>query len=403
MSAFQAAPRAYRLWLPFFSLLLGGVTVNVAGKQPDILYFDIACIWIIYQVYWRGFVPSFSGWTLRIGVFCLFASLVSTLVNSSDINRGLVATKVLAVGLLVYSVARRAQLGLLLPTLFGACASIFLLQNYQSLRYGSYEGVAGMKDEIEIALGRSNYVASILILLIPLAVAGACIQKGQKRWLFIVCAMLIGAGLLATMSRGAMVALAGATLLSSPFLLKAGVRMKHSVIAIGLLVISVALVPVDLIETNLALFAYRIERPDFAREEIMRASWEIFLENPLAGVGPGQLGEAINHQMVVPPYRFRYYNAHNLVLDALAEMGLPGLALLAMVGTVMWKAWAAVAGHPTAFNVAVWIALLAALMHNMVEASFEGQQFQVVFWAVAAMAGAPCHATRGTPRLNGEA
>ena len=77
--------------------------------------------------------------------------------------------------------------------------------------------------------------------------------------------------------------------------------------------------------------------------------------------------------------------------------------LLALVGTVMWKAWGAAAGHPTAFNVAVWIALLAALMHNMVEASFEGQQFQVVFWAVAAMAGGTTHDARGNPRLKGEA
>ena len=36
-------------------------------------------------------------------------------------------------------------------------------------------------------------------------------------------------------------------------------------------------------------------------------------------------------------------------------------------------------------NVALWIALLAAVVHNMMEASFEEQQFQIVFWTVAAM------------------
>jgi hypothetical protein len=69
-------------------------------------------------------------------------------------------------------------------------------------------------------------------------------------------------------------------------------------------------------------------------------------------------------------------------------MGLPtGLALLFIVALVLRKAWLAVATDASAFNVAVWVALLAAVMHNMVEASFEGEQFQVVFWTVAAMAG----------------
>jgi len=47
----------------------------------------------------------------------------------------------------------------------------------------------------------------------------------------------------------------------------------------------------------------------------------------------------------------------------------------------------ALLAQPNPLNAAVWLGLLAAVLHNMVEASFEGQQFQYVFWAVAAMAG----------------
>ena len=106
-------------------------------------------------------------------------------------------------------------------------------------------------------------------------------------------------------------------------------------------------------------------------------------------MGPGELGNAINHHLIVPTVAGEHqYNAHNLVIDSLAEMGLPaGLVLLFIVGWVLRTAWLAAATRATPWNVAVWVALLAALLHNMVEASFEGEQFQVVFWSVAAMAG----------------
>jgi len=386
MSPTQNAPRGPSMRVPFFSLLLGGVAVHLAGKQPDILYFDVLFgAWVVFQVFWNGFLPSLSDSVVRIGVFCVLSGLFSTLVNNRDMFRGLAAMKALAVGILVFAVARRAPLGWLPPALFGACASILLLRNYQSIRYEVYGSV---KEDIGIAMGRGNYVASMLILLIPFAVGGACSHKGIKRWVFIACAMLMCAGLVATMSRGGILAIVGATILSVPFLRRAGLKIKHGVVVLILLCAAVSMVPIDLLETNVVLFVYRWENPDFGREEIMKASWEAFTENPVLGVGPGQLGDAIDHHLIVPAADASQYNGHNLIIDSLAEMGLPtGLALLAMVGVVLRRAWVSVVTHATAFNVAVWIALLASVMHNMVEAAFEGPHFQVVFWAVAAMAG----------------
>lgn len=398
VSTTQHAPKGPSMWVPFASLILGGVAVHVAGKQPDILYFDLVFgVWITYQVLWRGFFPSFSSSIARIGIFCVLSGLLSTMVNYHDMFRGIAAVKALAVGVLVYAFARRAPLGWLPPALFGACASILLLRNYLSIRYEVYGRV---KDDIGIAMGRGNYVATILILLIPFAVGGACSHKGIKRWVFIACAMLMCAGLLATMSRGGILAIVGATILSVPFLRKAGMNIKHGLAALILLCVAVAMVPVDLLETDVAFFVYRWENPDYGRQEIMKAAWEAFTENPVLGVGPGQLGDAIDHHLIVPAADTGQYNGHNLIIDSLAEMGLPtGLALLAMVGIVLRRAWVSVVTHASAFNVAVWIALLASVMHNMVEASFEAPQFQVVFWSVAAMAGSKsvAHGTIATP------
>ena len=56
-----------------------------------------------------------------------------------------------------------------------------------------------------------------------------------------------------------------------------------------------------------------------------------------------------------------------------------------MVGIILYRAFMIAALQPSALSVGLWVAFLAAVIHNMVEASFEGQQFQVIFWAVAGM------------------
>jgi O-antigen ligase len=377
------------LSLPLWSLLLGGISISLAGRQPTVLYFDgVLLAWLLYQIVVNGFVPSFSGSVLRLGGFFLLAGMVSALVNYEDMNRSLAALKVLAGGLLIYAIARKSPPNLSALSLWGAVVGVLLLLNYRELRYGTYEGVAGLKDEIEIAMGRSNYIASILVLLIPLAVAGIWLARGAGRWLFAGCAMLMVAGLVCTMSRGAMLALLLATVLSLPLAWKGGMRLKHMAVALLFLALVLALLPQDLLTSNFLLFTLRWENPDVSREALLQATWESFRENPLLGVGPGQLSPAIAHHLMVPWYDTgtMYANAHNLVVDALAENGLPaGLVLLTMVGIVLRRAWVVAVAHPNALHIALWIALLAAVLHNLVEASFEGQQFQVIFWVVAAL------------------
>src|SRR5260370_441154 len=282
------------MWILLWSLFLGGVNIHIAGREPVLLYFDVVLVfWLIYSVFWKGRLIGFSDWILRLGVFCLLMETLSALVNYHDLYKSLAAIKVLGCGLVVYAIARKTPPSPLMLSLWGAVAGILLLINFQAVQFGEYEGEGGLKDVIGIELGRSNYVASILLLLIPIAIAAVSLQKG---------------------------------------------------------------------------------------------AWESFTENPVFGVGPGQLGNAIASHMLVPTYDAQHMNAHNLVLDALAENGLPaGFALLTMVGIILYRAFMIAALQPSTLSVGLWVALLAAVIHNMVEASFEGQQFQVIFWAVAGM------------------
>jgi O-antigen ligase len=378
-----------RMSVPLWSLLLGGVSVHVAGKEPTLLYFDIVLLlWLVYEAVWNGFYPLYYDRLVGLGAIYVLLGLLSCVVNCEDINRGLVTVKVLAFGFLAYLIARTAPPRLFTLCLWGAIVGVLLLQNYELVSHQPFHGPTALKDDIGIAMGRSNYIASILVLLIPLGVAAVRIYRGLKRWLSLGCAVLMVAGLICTMSRGAFMAILLACAVSLPFLVKGGVRFKHIALGLALLGAILLLLPRELLLTNAVLVASRLSNPDLAREELMRATWQCFLENPVLGVGPGQLSAAIAHHLMVPFYGSLYANAHNLVLDALAENGLPGgIVMLSMVGIVLRRAWLAVRHQPSVLNNALWIAILAAVIHNMVEASFEGQQFQIIFWIVAALAG----------------
>ncbi|HEU0047915.1 MAG TPA: O-antigen ligase family protein [Nitrososphaera sp.] len=375
------------MWILLWSLFLGGVNIHIAGREPVLLYFDVVLVfWLIYSVFWKGRLIGFSDWILRLGVFCLLMETLSALVNYHDMYKSLAAIKVLGCGLVVYAIARRTPPSPLMLSLWGAVAGILLLINFQAVQFGEYNGEGGLKDVIGIELGRSNYVASILLLLIPIAIAAVSLHKGATRWVCVGCGMFMLAGLVTTMSRGAMLAVVLAAIASLPLMYRAGLHVKHLLPMLGLIAVVAFLLPAELLRANAAFIAYRLENADETRPQLMKGAWESFTENPVLGVGPGQVGNAIASHMMVPTYDPQHMNAHNLVLDALAENGLPaGFALLTMVGIILYRAFMIAALQPSALSVGLWVAFLAAVIHNMVEASFEGQQFQVIFWAVAGM------------------
>jgi O-antigen ligase len=375
--------------LLIWSLLLGGISVHVGGSEPVVLYFDLVLVcWLVYEVVWNGFFPNFSDWIVRLGAFWIFSGLVSTLVNLNDVSRGLVAIKIFGFGMLVYVLAIKAPPSVLSISLWGGVVGALLLSNYERVQYGTYDGPAGLKDEIGMIMGRSNYIASILVLLLPLAVASGFLHKGKKRWLFVGCTMLMLSGLIATMSRGAMLSITLSTVVSTPLLWKIGVRMKHLLAAMAVVGLVIVLLPNDLLGTNIKLVTYRLANPDQTREDLMKATWNTFKDHPVLGTGPGQLTGMLRRQVSLPDQNVGFMNGHNLILDALAENGIAsGIALLSMVGIALRRAWLLAVKRSNALDVALWVGLLAGVMHEMVEASFEGQQFLVVFWTLVALIG----------------
>src|SRR6266480_3270293 len=87
-------------WLVIWSMLLGGVNVHFAGREPVLLYFDVVLVvWLVYQIFWNGFLPNLSGWIIKLGAFCLLSGTLSAIVHYQGVYKSMAALKVLCCGL----------------------------------------------------------------------------------------------------------------------------------------------------------------------------------------------------------------------------------------------------------------------------------------------------------------
>jgi O-antigen ligase len=114
-------------------------------------------------------------------------------------------------------------------------------------------------------------------------------------------------------------------------------------------------------------------------------AWKIFLENPITGVGFGNLG-------FYSMFKFTkaVASAHNIVLGMLGETGLVG-ALLFM-SLIIYSLTACFKNYIKETNeknkILLWSfisAFLGVLVNSMIEPNFEGWQFSMIFWASIAV------------------
>ena len=253
--------------------------------------------------------------------------------------------------------------------------------------------------------GNPNHLASFLAILLPLGVALAVLGNRRTR----VAASVVGAaaiaGLAVTVSRGGVAgAIAGVVALA--LLFRRELRPYRRIAAVVGAAVAAAAVVLCLVLGALGMTKIdptalgRVGTGSTAdlRVELWSTAWRITADHPVTGVGPDVFAivfpayESGRFIVVFGAYTVAY-GAHNVFLNILADLGVPGLAafllVLAVWGRVTARAWAQLAeagpsGRERRFLLG---AITAAVFAYLVQGCVNNQEvsLSLCFWALVGL------------------
>ncbi|HXG24686.1 MAG TPA: O-antigen ligase family protein [Chthonomonadales bacterium] len=305
---------------------------------------------LLWRVRWdlrREKIAAF----LRTGANLPILLLLGVAIVSCALSRSVYSiqeTLRLGAGILLYFVVvyqfrRSEHLSKLLDTLLfiGIAASVV---GFAQFSMSSEHRAAGM-------FGNPQLLASFLMILLPIVAVTAITEKSANRQLAAQVATVLMTGcLLLTQTRSAWLGAAASLLVLGILAFFAAIKnrsasistRKHElVLPVMLLVVSVGAFVLmwpqasKFLERGQTLTHYANVNTFQVRQELWRGAWQMFKNHPLTGVGVGnypvhqskftRFGVSLTNSKLRPSLG---ENAHNLYLQTLAELGLPGLLLL---------------------------------------------------------------------------
>jgi putative inorganic carbon (HCO3(-)) transporter len=315
---------------------------------------------------------------MRLGSYLCFYYSINALIETDDqFNRAFKAL----------------MLSSICVALFGLYQ--FLLGDYSAVYHALYP----FQDEAQKApewsgritsfLGHFNSLAGYLNLQIPLFIALALRASNQSvRRLARLALALSGIALVLTQSRGALLATVVILLLAAWLLaptLRLRIRWLMAMTAIG--VVAAIL---------LGLMFQRLSGIDDYTEVTRLAVWagacSVFAGSPVMGIGFGNLRSVLASFIDLPDDFI--IDAHNLYLELLAETGIVGFLIFALlIFVALRRAWRLLRDRHDELNPIVGFAALAAvigvLVHGGVDYMFHtSPQFSAMFFLILGLLNA---------------
>jgi hypothetical protein len=232
---------------------------------------------------------------------------------------------------------------------FGGVLALILLDSlgqwlvFDLLPAGQREGFSSVLAHVfsfrnEHPLGHGNYTAGLSLLMIPWFVALAGRARGRMRWTWSAAAALALIMLFSSASRGGLAALAAVVVLAGIALARqrGASRARLASCALALVVATGVLAALHP-RVRLVVRQWRdtgtLNTGDRQRLSMAQAGAAMLLDHPGLGVGPGVTPR------VYPQYRARLTGGvetaeqlHSTPIQVAADLGLPGLALLLLLG-----------------------------------------------------------------------
>ncbi len=274
----------------------------------------------------------------------------------------------------------------------GATAAVGLIGSYATWQYvrGESSGIGfvtssgELVDRVTAGLGHPNQLAGFLVILVPLALAGARLaSRGRLAYLASVAVALVG--IYASFSRGALVGLA-----VIPFTM---LPRRWAMVVLPFLAVVAALAMPGLVRERFETTTN--QGSEFAgRLDIWSTAGSVWIQRPLLGVGLGGFPAAYA-EVRVPGKEFLSKtvfepppHAHNLFLQLLAEQGVIGLgtflAVMTTAGARCLRLLSASSPQSRVLARSILASLAAFLIHNMFDVTLL-ESTGIYFWAVLGM------------------
>lgn len=379
-----------------FSLLLGSFPVDFGSKNYNFFYSEIVFAGVFAvafsqhllgrikrnQMDWipRSILPVVF-WT---GLYFGFSTLSSVLI-STDLLRSLVVLKQIAEGLLllmtVWTLLRgnkRAVEGIVagLPMLGLGIAVVTLYSGYVNSsgdlgELFSWDKSYFTKNLVESYLGRNNYLAGLMVLLLPVSIAVGRTQRGARRWVTWGCIVAMLIGVLATSSRGAVAALVGTYFLWIIMVSSWMMRLRLLLFCVAFFGALYAVAPETIFNTlSTASLSYN------GRVILWQTILPQFMNSPFLGLGRGVIRTETGGDL------------HNSLFRAFFEAGiLGGLAFMALMITIffgLYRSWFILTRSDKwgVIQQGVFYSVVVAIIHSLGEPLLENTLYDLVFWSI---------------------
>jgi putative inorganic carbon (hco3(-)) transporter len=250
---------------------------------------------------------------------------------------------------------------------------------------GFTSGIIGIyfrKNLLQITWGQSNYLASFFVIIIPITIGYLFYTKSKKTKIFISAALaLMSFAMILTLSRGGILALLIALFILSFRTLKTKTLIPF--LSLVLIVIIVILLnPLTYVVIN-SISNFETSGSVYSRINFYEDTWNAFLKFPLTGVGFGNL--SFYSTFILG--KGASSSAHNIILGMLGEVGIVGaLLFFSILGAVISKIYKDFKSEENeSLKLLRWsffASIIGAFLHSLVEPTFEGFQFAILFWTM---------------------
>jgi O-antigen ligase len=268
-------------------------------------------------------------------------------------------------------------------------AKVYVASAAGAAAYGLVAFLNGSVDRASGPIADANDFAFFLATAACLAAYLAARERPRAIWT--ACLVLLMLGTFATLSRGGLLALAGAGLWA---VVARRVRVAPLVAGFALVVAVAGF----LVSNNLTTIEQQLTRKEHAsaenvesRQAFWGAAVRMAADAPALGVGPGEFDthkrEYLRGDLYVSESAgllIAANNVHNTYLHIAAELGLLAFALFLAYLLGVWRTLRAAASRRGRMNIAA--ALQASWLAALIAGFFISVQFEAPFWLIGALA-----------------